>query len=493
MEFNRVSTGIKNLDLILNGGLIAGSQTLIIGEPGAGKTILSGIFAETGTQKGENVVYVCVEEKPEQLRNELKALGINLENVLFVDATPSVESRTWVIKKEKPSDAYRTGIEYEFNPEGLIGFLKPLAERKKIDRLIIDSFSSLLSLFETSSKARQAVTKLLNFFRSLNVTTLITMEKESERSFLALTKHLVDTVIILTEHYGQRSLIVKKIRGSAYLSGIHTFQISDTRGINVFPAFSSYMKLFSTLCEERTKRNKTENREKKRKGFGIDWIDKMMQGGVSPGTSTLISGPTGSGKTFLSTLFLLSGISNGEKGLMISLEDTLSRFIDVMEDRGFDIEQYLNDKLKFEACSPREIDVNYIGFELVQLLEKENYQRVVIDGFGTLEELLDERTLTRFLYSLTNYIATKEITSIFTVEVPGVGVPSKVTRKGVSFYFDNVFLMSNDFSTGTLRRMFSIIKMRKTQFDPTIKLYDIEKKTLKLLGSIAKSEKKTDY
>ena len=489
LELKRVSTGIKNLDLILNGGLLPGSQTLLIGDPGAGKTILSGIFAEEGTRRNENVVYVCVEEKPTKIRGELKALKINLEDVIFIDATPTVESRTWYIKKEIPSEIYRTGIEYEFNPEGLIGFIKPLAEKKHIDRLIIDSFSSLLSLYESGSKARQAVTKLLNFFRELDVTALITMEKESRTSFLTPTTHLVDTVMYLSEQYGKRSLTVKKMRGSDYISGKHTFLISKTQGINVYPYFFPYMMMHSKNSVNDIKKNASESKASERKGFGVSWIDEMIRGGLSSGTTTLISGPTGTGKTFLSALFLIKGTEHGEKCLMLSMEDSLTRFRDMMNNHGFDIDYYLDNGLTFVEASPRELDINYLGYEFVRLLEEESYTRIVIDGFSPVEELLDEPTLNQFLYSVTNYVAKKGITSIFTVEIPELGVPSKITRKGISFYFDNVLLLTNDVSAGVLRRKFSIAKMRKTQFDPIIKTYEIDAKTLQLVDSDKKKSK----
>jgi len=174
-----ISSGIPGLDIALKGGFIKGNQILVVGDPGTGKTILGAHFAREGIEKGENVVFVTVEDPPEKLKRDLKSLNIDIEKALFVDATPSEKTTSWYIRKEKEEEF--ASISFEFNLNGLLGFIRSLNEEKKIDRIVIDSLSTLMSFYKDEYSVREAVIKILNFLRSLGFTSLITAENHIDK------------------------------------------------------------------------------------------------------------------------------------------------------------------------------------------------------------------------------------------------------------------------------------------------------------------------
>lgn len=230
-KMNKITTGVPGLDDMLEGGLIEGRPYLIIGGPGAGKTILSMQFLMEGASKNEKGLFISLEEPTEELVEDMNSFGWNLHHIKIIDTTQDPKSGRWVIRAEsivsKP----------ELNLPNLITLLKEKISAYKPKRMVIDSVTSIKLLYESQAESRKAILSLMNFLYNSGCTTLVTSES-TEIGNILMEEFLCSGVIELKkiEVSGEKlyGVSIEKMRGSSFDQHTRPMKITSN-GLTVFP------------------------------------------------------------------------------------------------------------------------------------------------------------------------------------------------------------------------------------------------------------------
>lgn len=335
----RLSTGIEGLDDILYGGLAKGFLYLIEGNPGAGKTTLALQFLIEGASRGENGLYLSLAESEFELLHVADSHGFNLEKVTICKIAP-------------PELAGASGQQYTvFQPAEveLADVLETiLAKVREISpaRVVIDSMSELRMLARDSLRYRRQILALKQFFEGQDCTTLLLDERfpghhESQVQTIA---HGVISLEVLQRSYGitRRRLEILKVRASSFREGFHDYVIVKG-GIRVFPRLVSGEYRGGPVLSEAL-------------ASGIAELDALFNGGVQRGTSTLMVGPAGCGKSTLCAQFVATAADRGEKGAIFTFDETRQSFRERSRGLGIDLDRHLETKtVHLEQVDPAEL------------------------------------------------------------------------------------------------------------------------------------------
>jgi circadian clock protein KaiC len=450
----RLSTGISGLDDILNGGLAKGFLYLIEGSPGAGKTTLALQFLIAGAKKGEKGLYISLAESDAELRHVAASHGMNLDKVEICKISP-------------PEIAGDSGKQYTvFQPAEveLSDVLETiLAKVREINpsRIIIDSMSELRMLARDSLRYRRQVLSLKQFFEGRDCTTLLLDER-----FGAQTENQVQTIAhgvlcmeVLPRSYGitRRRLEVKKIRASSFREGYHDYIIAKG-GVVVFPRLvSSEHRAVSLMAENLPS--------------GVKGLDDLFNGGVQRGTSTLIVGPAGCGKSTMCTQFVLQAAKRGEKSAIFTFDETRQSFRVRSRGLGMDLDQYLEkDLIHLEQVDPAELSPGEFIHRIRRGVEEKRWRIVVIDSLnGLMNAMSEEQGLSVQLHELLAYLNQVGVASFLVMAQYGLLGGSMVSPADVSYLADNVLLLRYFEARGEVRQAISVVKRRSGPHERSIR------------------------
>ncbi|MBP0001305.1 MAG: AAA family ATPase [Cyanobacteria bacterium SID2] len=303
MSTSRLSLGIPGLDRILHGGFIANRAYLVRGQPGSGKTILGLQFLLAGTQRGERSLYITLGESTNQIQENGALIGFDLSAIDFLDLSPKAEFFT----QQQTYDIFAPA-EVERDPvtQAIVEQIETIRPR----RVFVDAMTQFRYLASDSFQFRKQILSFLNFLGQQGSTVLFTSESggghlDDDVQFLS------DGIVNLEFFDDRRLLYVTKFRGSDFEPGKHSFKIKYNIGLDVFPRL--------TISEppQEFKLEKIPS--------GIPAIDELLNGGIERGTVTMLTGPSGVGKTTLGTQWMKEAAGRGERSaiyLFEELEDT---------------------------------------------------------------------------------------------------------------------------------------------------------------------------
>jgi circadian clock protein KaiC len=421
-------SGIGGFDEVLAGGFIRPSTVLIAGGAGSGKTTLALQSLFNAARNGERCLFVAGVSEP------ITSLNEHLSGFSFFD--PDIEGMHFL----DAGDLLLKG-------EGAMDLLKENIESIKPDRVIVDSFLEIAGksfMYDFVSYMKQ--NDLLLF-----ITDMFTRD--------AMDKHyiasLVDGIIYLSSDNGRRHISVLKMRGQNVSTKRHSFKFTDA-GITVFPKIK--LQAITAISDRRV-------------SLGIEGIDHAMDGGVFEGDATLIAGCTGSGKTLLGMQFIHDGAVHGEKGLIITFEESVPEIMRNARHFGFDFES-MGDMVRIFHASV----VDLIPDEHTLLVEEEleGVKRVVVDSVSSYNSVLpDPIEFKDWLMTLISLFKSRGVTSLFTSEIRPLQGPFEITNHGVSFIVDNVILMKYVEIESEIRRAMHIVKMKGSKHDNGIKEFAI--------------------
>jgi len=449
----RLSTGITGLDNILHGGLARGFLYLIEGSPGAGKTTIALQFLIAGAKKGEKGLYISLAESEAELRHVADSHGMNLQNVEICKISP-------------PEIAGEAGRQYTvFQPAEveLSDVLESiLAKVKELNpsRIIIDSMSELRMLARDSLRYRRQVLSLKQFFEGRDCTTLLLDErfKDNEESQVQTIAHGVLCLEVLQRSFGitRRRLEVLKIRASSFREGYHDYVI-EKGGVVVFPRLVS--------GEHRGHSMMVENLPS-----GVRELDELFKGGVQRGTSTLIVGPAGCGKSTLCTQYAVHAAKRGEKSAVFTFDETRQSFRVRSRGMGMDLDPYLDkDLIHLEQIDPAELSPGEFVHRIRRGVEEKRWRLVVIDSLnGLLNSMSEEEGLTVQLHELLSYLNQVGVASFMVLAQHGL-VGSMSSPTDVSYLADNVLLLRYFEAAGEVRQAISAIKRRAGPHERSIR------------------------
>jgi circadian clock protein KaiC len=427
---------------------------LIEGNPGAGKTTLALQFLIEGAKRGEKGLYISLAESEAELRHVAASHGMILDNVEICKISP-------------PEIAGETGQQYTvFQPAEveLADVLETiLAKVLSVEpsRIIIDSMSELRMLARDSLRYRRQVLSLKQFFEGRDCTTLLLDERfrANEDSQVQTIAHGVISLEVLQRIYGitRRRLEVLKIRASSFREGYHDYVI-ERGGVRVFPRLVS--------GEHRDKPVQLDVLPS-----GVAELDSLFNGGVQRGTSTLVAGPTGCGKSTLCSQFVLSAAKRGEKSAIFTFDETRQSFRIRSRGLGMDLDRYLDDEtIHLEQVDPAELSPGEFVYRIRDGVENKDWRIVVIDSLnGLMNSMSEEQGLTVQLHELLSYLNQVGVASFMVLAQYGLLGVAMVSPTDVSYLADNVLLLRYFEASGEVRQAISVVKRRSGPHERSIR------------------------
>lgn len=454
-------SGIEGLDNILRGGFPQNCLYLVTGLPGTGKTTLAMQFLLEGVRAGERSLYVTLSETRLEIEKVARSHGWDLSQVNTKELIPSETNLS--------ADAQLT----VFNPSELeLGetteSLIAAVNQYRPQRLVIDSLSELRLIAQNALRYRRQVLALKQYFGGHDCTVLMLDDRTGgiEDDHLQSIAHGVVHLEQLANQYGaeRRRLRVTKMRGVSFRGGYHDFAI-HRGGLDVFPRLIAAEHVTEFADEERSSGNAQ--------------LDGLLGGGLPTGTSTLLLGPAGTGKSSVATQFASASAARGERVAMFVFDENIGTFRSRSRKLGLAIEKPMRDGLiTVQQIDPAELSSGEFATVVRRAAEGKDASGVpakviVVDSLnGYLNAMPEEKFLTAQLHELLSYLGQKGVVTILTVTQSGM-VGSMSSPVDTTYLADNVVLFRFFEARGTVRRAISVVKKRNGFHERTIREMDL--------------------
>ncbi|HEX9919392.1 MAG TPA: ATPase domain-containing protein, partial [Pyrinomonadaceae bacterium] len=399
----RLKTGDAGLDAILEGGFPANRLYLVEGDPGAGKTTLALKFLLEGAARGEPVLYVTLSETKEEISDVAASHGWSLEGIDIYELIPPVES----LKAETQYTIFHPS-EVEFG-ETTTAVLDEVA-RIQPRRIVFDSLSEMRLLARDPLRYRRQILALKQYFAGRQCTVLLLDDRTATGSDLQVRSiaHGVIELEQLALDYGteRRRMRIVKLRGSRYRGGFHDFKI-ETGGVVVYPRLVA-----------------AEHRPEFPRGSvvsGVPELDMLLGGGLDRGTSTLILGPAGSGKSSIAAQFAAAAAARGERAASFLFDEGVNTYLARSTGLGREMRELVESgNMSLQQIDPAELSPGEFSHFVRHAVEHDGARMVVIDSLnGYLQAMPDERFLTVQMHELLTYLNQQGVVTILVLAQHG--------------------------------------------------------------------------
>lgn len=459
----KAPTGIQGLDEITAGGFPRGRPTLVCGAAGCGKTLLATEFLVRGaTEFGEPGVLMTFEENAAELTANVRSLGFDLDRL--VRAKKLAVDHVYVER----SEIEQTG---EYDLEGLFIRLNHAIETVGAKRVVLDTLEALFAGLPDPAVLRAELRRLFRWLKERGMTAVITGERgDSSLTRHGLEEYVADCVILLdqriTEQVSTRRLRVVKYRGSAHGTNEYPFLIGDS-GLSVLPITS--LRLEHPASTERV-------------GTGIAALDSMLGGrGVYRGSSVLVSGAPGTGKSSIAAAFADAACRRGERTVLFAYEESADQLIRNMRSIGIDLRPWLKqDLLQVHASRPTLYGLEQHLVLMYRLVREFKPALVVVDPISNLTMAHDDAALKPTLMRLIDFLKTEAITALFT-SLTEDGAEAANSQVGVSSLMDSWLLLSNRESNGERTRTLQVLKSRGMPHSNQVREFFLSDKGIDLI------------
>ena len=448
--FPRLSTGNPQADVVLDGGFPAHSINIVMGLPGTGKTVFAEQLLFHNAGEGRPAVYVSTLSEP------MSKMVSYVQRFSYFDGN---KLGTQIVYEDIGPLLASDG------PSAFVPWLTQLIKDLSPKLIVIDSFRAIHDLAISVPETRRMISDLAGLLSAYDATVFLLGEYTTEDIQRYPEFAVSDSIVQLARQaHGtrdERYLRVLKLRGSSYSEGQHAFRITDN-GIRLFPR----------LVSPRTATTYTP--QSTRTSIGVPGLDDMLEGGLWNGSTTLLVGPTGSGKTTVAMHFALEGVARKEPTLYVNFQENPAQLARSFGNLGADLSSALSGGLEFMYVSPVELQIDSIVVGIFERIKDGTIRRVVVDAVGDLITAAnDVQRLHDYLYSLVQHFAVNGVTSLLTFE-SGIsslgGVDTHEQR--FSYMSDNVLAISLGGEERT-RRTIRVIKTRNSGHDPVVRSLDI--------------------
>jgi circadian clock protein KaiC len=463
-ELAKSPTGIQGLDEITHGGLPRGRPTLVCGSAGSGKTLLAASFLLNGVvQYGEPGVLMTFEETGEELASDLASLGYDLgkltdEGKLVVD----------YVRVER-SEIEETG---DYDLEGLFVRLEHAVNSIGAKRIVLDTIESLFAGLSNPAILRAELRRLFRWLKDKGLTAVITGERgEATLTRQGLEEYVSDAVIFLDhrveEQVSTRRLRIVKYRGSHHGTNEYPFLI-DVDGLSVLPVTSLGL---------------THAALKERVSSGVAQLDDMLSGkGYYRGSTVLLSGTAGTGKTSLAAHFVEAACRRGERCIYFLFEESPQQLVRNMRSIGIDLQQWVDrELLQFQADRPSRFGLETHLAEMQRAVRKFKPLVTVADPVTNLLTVATQNDVRTMLTRIIDYLKTEAITGLFTSLTPGSREFVEETDAGISSLMDTWIVLGTHEENRKRRRWLSVSKSRGMAHSNSVREYVLTDQGLRLL------------
>jgi circadian clock protein KaiC len=459
---SNASTGIEGLDDILNGGLEHKRLFLLEGSPGTGKTTIALQFLQQGLRANQPVLYVTLSETCDELKITVLSHGWTFGDDLEIVELQPPESV--LDPDEQQSILYSADLELGETTRHILAAI----ERVKPTLMVLDSLSEIRLLAQSSLRYRRQLLALKHTFAKRGATVLMLDDLTTDA--LDKTAHSIAHGVLrleeLSPEYGaeRRRLKVMKYRGRAYRGGYHDFTIKRG-GVQVFPRLVAWEKKkdFSVSAVK----------------SGIEELDLLLGGGVDKGSSTLVLGPAGSGKSLLMLQYADAAMRRGEKVAMFIFDEEITLLFRRAAAMGIDLAAHREQgSLFISQIDAAELSPGEFSHEVKLCVETNGVQLVVIDSLnGYRAAMPEERSLLLHIHELLQYLNRSGVSTFVTVAQHGL-VGDMETPVDVTYLADTVILMRYFEAQGRVRRAISVVKKRTGVHEDTIREFSINSQGL---------------
>ncbi|WP_428030153.1 ATPase domain-containing protein [Ancylobacter sp.] len=460
----KARTGVPGLDDILSGGLTVGHVFLLEGDPGTGKTTVALRFLQEGAAAGETCLYITLSETEQELRNGAASHGWTLDDNITVFELVPAESL--LDADQQQSLLYSSDLELG---EAAASIIREF-ERVKPSRVVLDSLSEIRLLAQSSLRYRRQILALKHYFARHGATVLLLDDRTSETS--DKTAHSVVHGVVLLEEltpvYGaeRRRLRVSKYRGQAFRGGYHDLSIK-TGGVTVFPRL--------VASEHRKSFPRTQMKS------GVPELDALLGGGIEQGSSTLLLGPAGTGKSTFSLQFITAACLRGEKAAIYVFDEELGLLFDRAKAMGFDLEG-LRDAglLHIEQLDAAELSPGEFAQRVRRQVDSMQAKAIVIDSLNGYQAAMpEEKALILHIHELIQYLNRQGANTFLAIAQHGL-ISEMRSPVDITYLADTVILLRYFEALGKVRRAVSVIKKRMGGHEETIREYRISEQGLSL-------------
>ena len=457
-----VNTGISNLDNILGGGLTSDRVYLVHGSPGTGKTTLAIQFLLEGVKRGEKTLYITLSETKSELNAVATSHGMDLSGVDIFELVAS-EAELY------PDNQYTMYQPSDIELNETTKLILEKVEDLKPARIVIDSLSEVKLLAQNPLRFRRQVLALKQFFTGRKCTVIFLVDKSKvgeDDMQLESIAHGVVFLEQLSPEYGaeRRRLRITKLRGQRYRGGYHDFAIVRG-GLKIFPRI---------VASEHLKKSVVSVLKS-----GVDEMDQLVGGGIDTGTSVLLLGPAGVGKSTLALQYASEAAKNGQSSAIFSFDERVETIYQRCKGLNIPIEEYVEAGLiDIRAVDPTELSPGEFASLVRSAAEgrdgKEGVKIVVIDSLnGYLNAMPEERFLTSQLHELLTYLGHLEVVTFLVVAQHGLLGNAMSTPIDTSYLADAVILFRYFEAQGKVRQLISVVKKRSGKHERSIREFKL--------------------
>ena len=451
-----VSTGIEGLDEFIAGGLPRNRVYLVEGDPGVGKTTLALQFLLHGKKCKEKCLLISLAESQEELALVAASHGWNLEGIDFLHLGPTEFGEEEQYSIMQPA---------EVELSEMLQRIAEVIDRLGPSRVVVDSLSELRLLAQSSLRYRRHILELKNLFGSKNCTSMLLDDRTSEGKEQLTLQSLVHGVIELQRYSpvygkGRRKMQVLKLRGVNFQAGFHDFNIVSG-GIEVYPRLiaAKYRRTFEPECI----------------ASGSPELDEMLGGGLDRGTTTLILGPAGCGKSSLAALYAVLAAEKGHRSVIYTFDEGVDTLLKRAADLQMDLRPHLAaQRIKLQQIDPAEMSPGEFMWHVKRDVEEFDATTIVIDSLtGYLDAMPESQFLTIQMHEMLTYLNQQGVLSILTLAQHGYLGPSMQSPADISYLADTVVLLRYFEAHGEIRKAISIVKKRSGRHQTLLREYQL--------------------
>ncbi|HYX39574.1 MAG TPA: ATPase domain-containing protein [Oligoflexus sp.] len=467
LQPERAATGIPGLDDILGGGFPKTRVYLVEGDPGSGKTTMALQFLLEGLKQGESGLYVTLSETKDELLAVAESHDWNLDHL-------AIHELSFPEDKLTPGAYYTFFHPSEVELSGTTKSVLAEVERVKPVRVVFDSLSEMRLLARDPLKYRRQILGLKQFFIGRACTVLLLDDRTAPDGDLQLQSLAHGVVMLeqLSPLYGaeRRRLRVIKMRGVKFRGGYHDFTIKKG-GLEVYPRL---------ISAEHPKNHVSVTREST--STGLKEMDQILGGGLNRGTSTLIMGPAGAGKSALASQYAYAAALRGEKSVIFTFDEGVATLFDRAESLGCELRKHADSGLvNVQQVDPAELSPGEFVHRVREAVQKDNVSVVVIDSLnGYLNSMPEESFLVIQMHELLSFLNQKGVVTILVVAQHGLLGTTMQAPVDVSYLADTVIILRYFEANGFVRKAVSVLKKRYGAHEDSIREYIVSSKGLRV-------------